>query len=99
MNRLKDIKLTPDRKKKKKKDTGTRDTPFRWSRVKKMECIFSKQKLVSVLEISSRKEALDRERKGEPPVCSREHSRTYLGGGKDSLKTVCVQSICLSPSW
>lgn len=55
-----------------------------------MECIFSKQKLVSVLEIGSRKEALDRERKGEPPVCSREHSRTYLGGGKDSLKTVCV---------
>lgn len=64
-----------------------------------MECIYSRPKLVSLFDKSGRKEALTRERKGEPPVCSREHSRTYLRGGKDSVKTVCVQSICLSPSW
>ena len=55
------------------------------------ECIYSRQKLDG--------QESTRERKGRSPVCSPEHSRTYLRGGKDSVKSVCVQGICLSLSW
>ena len=55
------------------------------------ECIYSRQKLEG--------QESTRERKGQSPVCSPENSRTYLRGGKDSVKSVCVHGICLSLLW
>lgn len=52
--------------------------------------------MLSLFDMSGRKEALTRERKGEPPVCSRQNPRTYLRGGKDSVKSVCTQHVFIS---
>lgn len=67
-------------------------------RVKKIECIYSRQKLVFI-HMKGRKEILTRERKGQTLVCSWENSRAYLRCTKDSVTSVCAQGIWLSLSW
>ena len=79
------------------KDIRTQDSLFCHSRV---NGVYLFQAEVAITLLQEGQEST-RERKGQSPVCSPENSRTYLRGGKDSVsvKSVCVQGICLSPSW